>query len=77
MNHPNAWTILNDKEWIKQHVRGSMPVQSIDYYEKTHSDWRNEEAIECMAAEKLPGIAEMPHSGAEQGYDAAALTPGG
>jgi len=52
-------------------------MQSIDYYEKTHSDWKNEEAIACVAAEKLPGIAEMPHSGTEQGYDAAAVTQGG
>jgi hypothetical protein len=32
MNHPNTGTILNDTERLKQHVRGSMPKQSIDYY---------------------------------------------
>jgi hypothetical protein len=37
MNHPNTGTILNDMEWLKQHVRGSMPKQSIDYYENTDS----------------------------------------
>jgi hypothetical protein len=39
-------------EWLKQHVRGSMPKQSIDYYENTDSSWRNEEAIGCVAAKK-------------------------
>jgi len=31
INHPNTRKTLND-------VRSSMPMQSIDYYEKTHSD---------------------------------------
>jgi len=30
-----------------------------------------------VAEEKLPRIAEMPHSGTEQGYDAGAVTQDG